>query len=66
LHGVTKAVVLAAHFVNSGVDPITKAYAVGFEASTVIKRGDFGISQYLPVLGDDVRLKIAGAFEMQS
>jgi polyisoprenoid-binding protein YceI len=66
LHGVTKAVVLAAHFVNSGVNPITKAYTMGFEASTVIKRGDFGISQYLPVLGGDVRLKIAGAFEMQS
>jgi YceI-like domain len=66
LHGVTKAGALAAHFVNSEVNPITKAYTVGFEASTVIKRGDFGISKYLPMLGDDVRLKIAGAFEMQS
>jgi polyisoprenoid-binding protein YceI len=36
------------------------------EASTVIKRGDFGISTYLPLLGGDVTLKIAGAFETQS
>ena len=66
LHGVTKPVVLVAHFVGSGVNPVTKTYTVGFEASTVIKRGDFGISAYLPVLGGDVTLKIAGAFETQS
>ena len=66
LHGVSKPVVLVAHFVGAGVNPITKAYTVGFEASTLIKRGDFGISTYLPVLGGDVTLKIAGAFETQS
>jgi polyisoprenoid-binding protein YceI len=66
LHGVTKPVVLVAHFVGAGVNPITKTYTVGFEAATVIKRGDFGISTYLPVLGGDVTLKIAGAFETQS
>jgi polyisoprenoid-binding protein YceI len=66
LHGVTKPVVLVAHFVGAGVNPITKMYTVGFDASTVIKRGDFGISTYLPVLGGDVTLKIAGAFETQS
>jgi polyisoprenoid-binding protein YceI len=47
LHGVIKAVALAAHFVNTGVNPITKAYTVGFEASTVIKRDDFGGSTML-------------------
>ena len=66
LHGVTKPVVLVAHFIGAGVNPITKTYTVGFEASTLIKRGDFGISTYLPVLGGDVTLKIAGAFETQS
>lgn len=66
LHGVTKPVVLVAPFVGAGINPITKTYTVGFEASTVIKRGDFGISAYLPVLGGDVTLKIAGAFETQS
>ncbi len=66
LHGVTKPLVLVAHFVGAGVNPITKTYTVGFEASTLIKRGDFGISTYLPVLGGDVTLKIAGAFVTQS
>jgi polyisoprenoid-binding protein YceI len=66
LHGVTKPLVLVAHFVGAGVNPVTKTYTVGFEASTLIKRGDFGISAYLPMLGGDVTLKIAGAFETQS
>jgi polyisoprenoid-binding protein YceI len=38
-------------------------YTVGFEASGTIKRGDYGIKIDLPAVGDDVTLRIAGAFE---
>jgi polyisoprenoid-binding protein YceI len=65
LHGVTKPIILHAHLLGAGVNPIDKAYTVGFEASGTIKRSDFGISQYLPALGDEVQLSIAGAFELQ-
>ncbi|MEO6922044.1 MAG: YceI family protein [Collimonas sp.] len=65
LHGVTKPVVLNAHFVGSGVNPMTKAYTVGFEATAAIKRGDFGVKTYLPLVGDEIKLNIAGAFEMR-
>jgi polyisoprenoid-binding protein YceI len=65
LHGVTRPVTLKARLVGAGVNPIDKAYTTGFEATGVIKRSDFGITQYLPLLGDDVRLTIAGAFEQQ-
>jgi len=65
LHGVTKPVVLKAHLVGSGVNPIDKAYTVGFEASGVIQRSAFGVTQYVPLVGDDVTLTIAGAFELQ-
>jgi polyisoprenoid-binding protein YceI len=65
LHGVTKPVVLQAHFVGAGVNPIDKAYTVGFEATGTIKRSEFGISLYAPALGEDVQLSIAGAFELQ-
>lgn len=64
LHGVTKPVVLHAHLVGAGVNPIDKAYTVGFQASGTIKRSDFGVSLYAPALGDDVELSIAGAFEL--
>ena len=33
LHGVTKPIVLHAHLVGAGVNPIDKAYTVGFQAS---------------------------------
>lgn len=62
LHGVTKPVTLKVRLVGSGNDPILKAFAVGFEATGDINRSDFGIKQYLPLVGDDVTLTIAGAF----
>ena len=65
LHGVTKPIVLHAHLVGAGVNPINKAYTVGFDASGTIKRSDFGVSMYTPALGDEVQLSIAGAFELQ-
>ncbi|MDR3408548.1 MAG: polyisoprenoid-binding protein, partial [Methylovirgula sp.] len=41
------------------------AYTVGFAASGTIKRSQFGVSAYVPYIGDDVHLAIAGAFELQ-
>jgi len=57
-------VVLHAHLVGAGVNPIDKAYTVGFQASGTIKRSDFGVRLYAPAVGDDVELSIAGAFEL--
>ena len=66
LHGVTKPLVLHAHLMGAGVNPIDKAYTVGFEATATLKRTDFGVSLYAPAVGDEVQLSIAGAFELQS
>lgn len=66
LHGVTKAITLEAHFVGAGVNPLDKSFTAGFEATGTIKRSDFGVSTYVPLIGDDVRLTIAGAFVLQS
>lgn len=63
LHGVTRQVMLHAHYVGAGVNPLDKAYTVGFEATATLRRSDFGIRTYLPMVGDDVTLTIAGAFE---
>jgi polyisoprenoid-binding protein YceI len=65
LHGVTKPVRLQAHLGGAGVNPLDKAYTVGFSVTGVVPRGDFGVKQYLPVVGNDVHLTIAGAFELQ-
>ena len=65
LHGVTRPVTLKARFLGSGVNPINKAYTVGFEATATFKRSDFGVSKYVPMVGDEVHLTIAGAFELE-
>jgi polyisoprenoid-binding protein YceI len=65
LHGVTKPVTLKARFIGAGVNPLDKAFTTGFEATGTIKRGDFGIKTYLPLVGDNVQLTISGTFELQ-
>ena len=63
LHGVTRPVVLKARFNAAGVNPLDKAYTAGFEVSGTIKRSDFGVKTYVPLIGDDVDLTISAAFE---
>lgn len=65
LHGVTKPVTLSAHFVGSGVNPLSKKYTVGFEITGDIKRSDFGVKTYVPLISDAVHLTINGAFEQK-
>jgi len=62
-HGVTLPVVLAARFNGAGINPISKTYTVGFDATTTLKRSDFGVGTYLPLIGDEVTLRISAAFE---
>ena len=63
LHGVTRSLTLHVRFNGAGVNPLSKAYTAGFEASGHIKRSDFGVSKYVPLVGDEVELIISGAFE---
>ncbi len=62
-HGVTKPVTLHAHFNGAGRNPIGIAYIAGFEVSGQIKRSDFGVAKFVPMVGDDVNLIISAAFE---
>ena len=63
LHGVTKPVTLTAHFIGAGNNPLTKAYTVGFDAKGTVKRSDFGVTKYVPLIGDEVELDLHGAFQ---
>jgi polyisoprenoid-binding protein YceI len=65
-HGVTKPETLHVTFNGAGINPIDKAYTAGFQASGEIKRSDFGVKTYLPMIGDDVTLIISAAFEHKS
>ena len=63
IHGVTKPATLDVSFVGAGTNPLDKKYTVGFEAKGDIKRSDFGVTKYVPLIGDTLHLAIAGAFE---
>ena len=63
LLGVTKPVVLDATFTGAGNNPMNKKATIGFHGSTTIKRSDFGMAKYMPMVGDDVKIAISIAFE---
>lgn len=59
IKGVTKPVVLkVSHFANMA-HPMAKKDAIGANASTLIKRSDFGAGKYAPMVGDDVTITIS-------
>lgn len=63
LLGVTKPVTLDATFTGAGSNPMSKKATVGFHGETTIKRSDFGMTKFLPLVGDDVKIAISIAFE---
>ena len=65
LHGVTQPETLTVRFIGAGANPLDKKYTVGFEATGTIKRSEFGVKTYVPLVGDEVHLTIAGAFELK-
>ncbi|CAA7627390.1 YceI family protein [Magnetospirillum sp. SS-4] len=65
LRGVTRTVVLDATFNGAGIHPMNKKYIAGFNASTRLKRSDFGLTYGLPVVGDEVTLTISAEFIRQ-
>jgi polyisoprenoid-binding protein YceI len=67
LHGVTKPVTLDVTVAKVGQHPLRKAPAAGFEATTTLKRSDFGINTYLPMVADEVKIHlVAEAIESKA
>jgi len=65
LHGVTRPVTLDVTFNGSGLDIISRRMTSGFSATTVIRRSQFGITQLIPGVGDEVTLDIEVEFQKQ-
>ena len=61
--GVTKAVSLDVVFNGAMTkQPFTGKPTMGFSATTNIARSDFGMSKYVPNIGDNVEIMIEGEF----
>ena len=56
LLGVTKPVTLKIDVFKCAPHPMMKKDACGANATTTIKRSDFGMSAYVPMVGDEVKI----------
>lgn len=62
LLGVTKPVVLKAKLNKADYFDMMKAWVAGFNGETTIRRSEFGMNNYVPMIGDDVRIVISTEF----
>ncbi|MCH9807571.1 MAG: YceI family protein [Alphaproteobacteria bacterium] len=63
LLGVTKPVVLDVKLNKAMKEqPFAKKPALGFSGTATIKRSDFGMTKYVPMIGDEVQLLIEAEF----
>lgn len=58
IKSVTKPVTMDVTLNKLGENPINKRFGAGFSATAEIKRSDFGISAYVPNVGDEVEITI--------
>jgi polyisoprenoid-binding protein YceI len=58
VHGVTRPVVLDATLNKIGKHPMSGKPSIGFDATGVLKRSDFGVAAYVPNVGDEISLRI--------
>jgi polyisoprenoid-binding protein YceI len=56
LHGITKPVHLVVDYFHCGMNMIAMKNVCGANATTTIKRSDFGVDKYAPALADDVKI----------
>jgi polyisoprenoid-binding protein YceI len=58
IHGVTRPITLDVTINKIGVHPMGGRAAAGFDATTSLKRSDFGVSNYVPKVSDEVQIHI--------
>ncbi|HLQ86849.1 MAG TPA: YceI family protein [Salinisphaeraceae bacterium] len=60
VHGITRPVMLHATLNRIGEHPLLQAPAIGFDAKATIKRSEFGMEEYVPMVSDLVQIRITG------
>jgi polyisoprenoid-binding protein YceI len=58
LRGITRKLDLNVTFNRAGLDPYDLRYTAGFAATATLNRADFGMTKYLPDIGDTVQIRI--------
>lgn len=60
--GVTRPITLRVHFNGGATNLLTYKYTIGFAASSVFKRSEFGLDKHIPLIGDDVEIEVHAEF----
>lgn len=64
MHNVTLPVVLNATFIGGGPSPFdSRELIIGFRATGSVRRSDFGLGKYVPIVSDQTRIVISVAFK---
>jgi polyisoprenoid-binding protein YceI len=58
LHGITKPVTLDVMIIKVGSNPRTGLPTVGFDATTTLKRSEFGLGKFVPQVSDEIQIHI--------
>ncbi len=58
IKGITKPVILDTVLNKKAIQPMMKVPAIGFNATTTIKRSDFDLGQYAPSVSDELQVVI--------
>lgn len=58
IHGITRPVVFDVVINKVGEHPMMKVPTAGFDATTTVKRSDFGMDYAVPAVGDEVTIRI--------
>ncbi len=58
MHGVTKPVTLAVTVVRIGVNPRSNLPTIGLDATTTLKRSDFGLGKFVPQVSDAIPMHV--------
>ena len=58
LHGATKSVTLDVAVVKTGLNPRLNVSCVGFDATAKLKRSDFGLGKFVPLVSDEIQIHI--------
>ncbi len=59
MNDVTKSVTLDARLNQTGTHPMAQKAWAGFDASTTLKRSDFGLGAFAPAVSDEVEVRIS-------
>jgi polyisoprenoid-binding protein YceI len=58
MHGITRPVTLDARLLKIGANPRNNLPTIGFEATATVKRSEFGMGQFVPLVSDEIQLQI--------